>query len=73
MKYHTAYYHSSRLHLALNIIVTLNFHHIQEDDVHLSFLADAEAGNAEAQMWLGRRYFWGYGGVQPNIALARRY
>jgi len=43
------------------------------DELQLHNEAEAEAGNTEAQMWLGRRYFWGYGGLQPNAAQARRW
>jgi hypothetical protein len=40
--------------------------------VHDLNVADAEHGDANAQMWLAMRYFWGYAGVQPNLAAARR-
>ena len=47
--------------------------HLGEDDeVHQYNEAEAEAGDANAQMWLGRRYFWGFGGLQPNPLIARR-
>lgn len=44
----------------------------EEDELHLHNEAEAEAGDPDAQLWLGRRYFWGYGGLQPNVQMARR-
>jgi hypothetical protein len=41
--------------------------------VHDLNVADAEHGDANAQMWLAMRYFWGYAGVQPNLVAARRW
>ena len=35
--------------------------------------AEAIGGDPEAQMFMGRRYYWGFGGVPPNIDIARRY
>lgn len=44
-----------------------------DDELQLHNEAEALAGNTEAQMWLGRRYFWGYGGLQPNVQQARHW
>ena len=48
-------------------------HQGEDDELQLHHEAEAEAGDAHAQMWLGRRAFWGYGGLQPNAAQARRW
>jgi len=45
----------------------------EDDELQLHNEAEAEAGNTDAQMWLGRRYFWGYGGLQPNVRQARQW
>jgi len=47
--------------------------HGEEDDLHVYNENEAQAGDAEAQMWLGKRHFWGLGGVDPNPVIARRY
>lgn len=41
--------------------------------LQLHFEAEAEAGDVNAQLWLGRRYRWGYGGIEADLRLARRY
>lgn len=33
----------------------------------------AEEGDAEAQLWLGRQYYWGRGGVARNRAVAAHH
>jgi hypothetical protein len=40
-------------------------------DLQLLYQQDAELGNVNAQLWLARRYRWGYGGLQPNVPLSR--
>jgi TPR repeat protein len=44
---------------------------IGEGDLHAREEAEAALGNSDAMLWLARRYFWGYGGVEPNIEMAR--
>lgn len=45
----------------------------EDGDIHIQEEAAAADGNPEAMVWLGRRYFWGYGGVAPNMNIARHW
>lgn len=45
----------------------------EDDQLHQVHEAEAEGGNADAQLWLARRYYWGWGGLQPNVRMARQW
>lgn len=47
--------------------------HGKEDLIHQHTEADALNGDAEAQTWLGKMYFWGFGGLHPDLMEARRW
>jgi TPR repeat protein len=44
-----------------------------EDELHQHYEAEALAGDPWAMMWMGRRYWWGQGGVRPDHQMARRW
>jgi hypothetical protein len=39
--------------------------------LHQHTEAEAHDGNAHAQTWLAKKYFWGLGGLQRNEMMAR--
>ncbi|KAJ1418481.1 hypothetical protein B484DRAFT_481628, partial [Ochromonadaceae sp. CCMP2298] len=45
----------------------------EADTQHQHTEAEARDGNADAQTWLARKYYWGFGGLSPNPRLARRW
>lgn len=45
----------------------------EDDSSHQLSEFDALAGDAEAQAWLGKKYFWGLGGLQRNEHMAREW
>ena len=45
----------------------------EEDELHVHNEAQAHDGDAHAQTYLGKKYFWGWGGVQRNERVARRW
>ena len=48
-------------------------HHGESDTTHQYEEAEANNDNTQALTNMGRKYFWGYGGVQRNVLLARRF
>ncbi len=45
----------------------------EDDELHVLMEGNALQGDAEADIWLARRYYFGYGGLQRNEELALRY
>ncbi len=43
-----------------------------EDNLHIYYESEAAAGNADAAVYMGKRFFWGLGGVEPDEVEARR-
>ena len=43
-----------------------------DDELQVHNEAEAEGGDPATQPWLGRKYFWGLGGLGPDIRTARR-
>lgn len=43
----------------------------EDDQQHSLSEVDAHAGDPNAQVWLGKKYFWGLGGLQRNEDVAR--
>lgn len=55
-----------------NFLALLPTGHAGEDDIlHQHTEAEAYDGNAHAQTWLAKKYYWGFGGVEQNEQLAR--
>ena len=44
----------------------------EDDELHIWKERDAYAGDTEADIWLARRYYYGYGGLERNVELALR-
>jgi len=45
----------------------------EEGDLHQREEAEANGGDPIAMLWLARRFYWGYGNVQPDIDMARHW
>ena len=45
----------------------------EDDEVAEYQVARAEAGDANAQMWLGQQYYWGHGGLPREPAQAAQW
>lgn len=45
----------------------------EDDELHVWKERDAFAGDTEADIWLARRYYYGFGGLERNTELALRY
>ena len=44
-----------------------------DSTVHVLEEAEARNGNADAAVWMARRYWWGYGGLIPDPVVARQW
>jgi TPR repeat protein len=45
----------------------------EEDDAVQYHQQEADNGDVPSQLWLGKRYFWGGGGIQPDPVRAQQY
>lgn len=50
-----------------------NQHNMVTDETRNHFEAEAANGNADAQVWLGVKNYWGVGGFRENATRAREY